>query len=127
MQTQKVRNTFIILIGLVFIFACTSKTIQPPAVPPSTDTISFSKDLLPVFTGSCATSAACHATGGHAPDLSAANAYSAIVPAYINTGNPSASEIYTVVKPGGIMGSYYPSGKDPNEILYWIQQGAKNN
>ncbi len=128
MQTSKINYVFLIILGLFFIAACTSKTIQPPAVPPApVDSISFSKEILPVFTTDCAKSG-CHATGAFSPDLTAANAYNNVVPALVDLANPASSIIYTEVKSGGSMSVYWQmSGKDPNLVLYWIQQGAKNN
>jgi hypothetical protein len=126
MQTSKVRNALFVMLGLFFLIACTSKTIQYPETPPvPVDTISFSQAVIPIFDAGCNSS--CHAAGGVAPDLSAAHAYNSLVPAFVNLASPSSSIIYTVVIPGGSMHVYFPSDKDPNTILGWIQQGAKNN
>ena len=133
MQTSKLTPVFFFIIGLFFLAACTSKTIQPPKTPTQpidttgkTDTIHFNADLLPIFTTSCAKNG-CHVTGGQNPDLTAAHAYNSIVPAFVNLANPAASIIYTEVIAGGGMHSYWPSGKDQSLILFWVQQGAKNN
>lgn len=126
MQKSKLRNIALVLLGMFFLAACTSKTIQAPAVPaPPATPVSFKTDVLPIFT-SCAISG-CHVSGSVSPDLTPANAYNSLVPAFVNTTTPANSTIYLEVKPGGGMNGFFPSDKDPNTILYWIQQGAKNN
>ena len=98
--------------------------------PAITTTVSFSKDLTPILTKSCATSG-CH-SGSVSPNLSEATAYNALLNGnFINTGTPPNSEVYlwltgkkSVTMPAG-------SANNPSNInalmLAWIQQGAKNN
>lgn len=93
---------------------------------PNAEEVSFSEDIIPIFTGSNCTS--CHDTGGQMPDLTPENAYSAInTTRYINTSTPEESVIYTRPHPDG-------SGSHPKYteaqaalILTWIKQGAANN
>ena len=94
-----------------------------------TRTVTFSNDIIPILNSSCNTSG-CHSAGGKAPDLSAANAYNSLTGGgYINTDNPSASELYLWMT--GKRGTPMPvSGinKDYNALLFaWIKQGAQNN
>jgi hypothetical protein len=94
-----------------------------------TRTVTFSKDIIPIFNNSCSLSG-CHASGGRTPDLSAGNAYNSLkLGNYFNTANPENSLIYlwmtgkkTTVMPVGGM------NKDYNALmLAWIKQGAHNN
>jgi len=94
-----------------------------------TRTVTFSKDILPIFNNSCALGG-CHAAGVRSPDLSATNAYNSLkVGNYYNVTNPENSVIYlwmtgkkTTVMPVGGM------NKDYNALmLAWIKQGAQNN
>ena len=94
-----------------------------------TRTVTFSNDIIPIFTKSCSLSG-CHVAGSKSPDLSAANAYNSLkVGNYFNTTNPEGSTIYlwltgkktTQMPPGGL-------NKDYNALmLAWIKQGANNN
>jgi len=125
MQNNKLKKLGLVLLGLVFLSACTSKTIVYPSA--STGPISFSKDVLTLFTNNCAQSG-CHVTGGIPPDLSAGNAYNSLISGgYVNTATPQQSLIYTVVISSGAMNSHLPNFSDQQVILNWIKQGAKNN
>ena len=91
--------------------------------------VTFSNDIIPMFSKSCALSG-CHTTGGKSPDLSAANAYNSLkVGNYFNTTNPSGSVIYLWMS--GKKSTPMPVGginKDYNALmLAWIKQGANNN
>jgi hypothetical protein len=91
--------------------------------------VTFSNDIIPIFSKSCALSG-CHVTGGKTPDLTTANAYNSLkIGNYTNTSNPVSSVIYlwltgkksTPMPVGGI-------NKDYNALmLAWIKQGANNN
>jgi hypothetical protein len=128
----------IIIIGLIlvtqmlfFLNSCTKDTtVLEDLTPAVTKTVSFSKDIQPILTKSCATSG-CH-SGTVAPNLSAATAYNALINgSFINMGKPENSEVYlwltgkkSVAMPAG-------SANNPSNInglmLAWIKQGAKNN
>ncbi|MFZ4769122.1 MAG: hypothetical protein ACOYLO_03000 [Ferruginibacter sp.] len=91
--------------------------------------VTFSNDIIPMFSKSCALSG-CHTSGGKSPDLSAANAYNSLkVGNYFNTTNPSGSVIYLWMS--GKKSTPMPVGginKDYNALmLAWIKQGANNN
>jgi len=123
----------IILIGTVISLLVTGcykdKTVIFESGPEITRTVTFSNDIIPLFTKNCALSG-CHVTGGHVPDLSTANAYNSLkIGNYVNTNDPANSVIYlwltgkksTQMPPGGL-------NKDINAlVLAWIKQGANNN
>ncbi len=105
--------------------------IPDPSIygPPDETEVTFSGEILPIFNTDCNTSG-CHGVGEVAPDLSAANAYNALINGgYIDISNPSQSELYQWVK--GNRSIPMPiSGTDPkitSAILSWITQGAQNN
>lgn len=91
--------------------------------------VSFSADIIPIFSKDCSTSG-CHSTGGQKPDLSSANAYNSLLNGgYINISYPEESELYLWMKglktvPMPISGSN--AGYTAN-VLAWIKQGAQNN
>jgi hypothetical protein len=95
-----------------------------------TTTMSFSSDITPIFTKSCALSG-CHASGGHAPDLTAANAYNSLTSgSYIKAYDPDNSVIILWLT--GKKSPVMPLGSGPNadinaKVYAWIKQGAKNN
>ena len=94
-----------------------------------TRTVTFTSDIIPIFNSSC-NGSGCHNSGGKSPDLTASNAYNALMSGnYINLGDPQNSELYQWIT--GKRGTPMPvSGiiKDFNaRILAWIKQGANNN
>lgn len=95
-----------------------------------TTAVSFSKDVVPLFAKSCALSG-CHVAGGHAPDLTEANAFQSLtVGGYIKPGDPDNSEIMLLLT--GKKSPSMPLGGSPNEqiiaeVYAWINQGAQNN
>ncbi|HPT13982.1 MAG TPA: hypothetical protein PK796_04260 [Bacteroidales bacterium] len=97
-----------------------------PVLPPvgTEDTISFAQDIIPIFTEKCVS---CHKPGAFAPDLSAANAFSALTSDnYVVAKKPDESILYTCLKAGGSMNQY--STVAETALIYrWIYAGAKNN
>jgi len=104
-------------------------TIQPSEV--ITDTVSFSKNLQPIFTSKCALSG-CHVSGGQVPDLETGVAFSSLKSANLyDTSSPKNSILYgrligTLTPAMPIGGSSNPDNVDAL-VLAWITQGAKNN
>jgi hypothetical protein len=99
---------------------------QDPSAPPQA--VSFSGDLVPIFTANCALSGCHDAVPGHRPSLTADKAYDAILSGgYVNTLVPANSIIYGEVKSGSMppTGALRPS--DIQKILDWIRNGAPNN
>lgn len=118
----------ILILGTAF-SGCYKDILNPgqdPSAPPQD--VSFSGDLQPIFTASCALSGCHDGVPGHKPSLTAANAYNAIIAGgYVNTVVPANSVIYGEVKSGSMppTGALKPS--DVQKILDWIRNGAKNN
>jgi len=98
---------------------------QDPTAPPQD--VSFSGDLQPIFTASCALSG-CHDGTGHNPSLTAATSYTAIIAGgFINTVVPANSILYDEVKSGNMPPTSALKPSDVQKILDWIRNGAKNN
>jgi len=97
---------------------------------PITDTVSFSKDLVPIFSKNCAISG-CHVTGGHAPNLMAENAYNSLMSKYVDIKTPENSILFErltgKLSPSMPMGSTNNPSNINSLVLAWIQQGVKNN
>ena len=96
-----------------------------------TSTVSLSKDILPVFTKSCALSS-CHASGNHQPDLTAANAYNSLIKGnFLNTATPASSTLYLWLTSKEAEPMPFGAANNPSNInalvLAWVTQGAKNN
>ena len=90
----------------------------------STSVVSYSNDLQQIFTANCIT---CH-NGSQLPNLTAGLSYISLLNTanLIDTINPSNSRLYQNINFGGSMASYAPIGF-ADEVLSWIQEGAKNN
>lgn len=97
--------------------------------PVVTGPVSFSADILPIFNSSCNMSG-CHNTGGTVPDLTPANAYTALTNGnYINTSSPASSELYLWMRgeKGLPMPLSGPNAEYNAMVLAWINQGALDN
>jgi hypothetical protein len=124
MQKSKLRNIVLAILGIVFLVACTSKTIVP--TPVSKAPVSFSNDVLPVFTSNCAISG-CHVAGNIAPDLTTSKAYNSLMTMnLVDTVHPNQSVLYMKISTG-TMNQYIKTPVNQQIILNWITQGAKNN
>ncbi len=122
---MKRHNLFLILILFsMFIGGCKYDYVLPEVVKPI-NTVSFATDVAPIFsTDNKCTS--CHKMGGTLkPDLSLANAFAQIVPAYVNTADPASSKIYINAYAGDHNGKV--TATQAAIILKWITDGAKNN
>ncbi|MDA3942041.1 MAG: hypothetical protein PF694_00715 [Bacteroidetes bacterium] len=128
-QIRLLKQSLVVVLLLLLASACTYDYIEIPQPDPvdPTDTISFQTAIVPIFTdGSNCT--ACHSTGATAPDLTASNAYSAIVPALVNTADPESSSIYQFAHPSSSTHTWKKlTLGEAALILAWIQQGANNN
>lgn len=95
-----------------------------------TQTLSFSSDIQPIFTASCALSG-CHAAGAKVPNLTKENAYKALIDgAYLKASDPDNSPLILWLT--GKKSPVMPLGAGPNQdinakVYAWIKQGAKNN
>ncbi|MEO8413236.1 MAG: hypothetical protein ABI472_06235 [Ginsengibacter sp.] len=123
---------FLLIMAFIITMTGCSKTTtviidNSPAV---TETVQFSKTIVPILTKSCAT-AGCH-SGSIVPNLTEANAYSSLVSGhYLDIATPAGSEVYLWLT--GKKSATMPLGSANNPsninalILAWIKQGAKNN
>ncbi len=130
------KNKIAILSGLIILLMFTisgcykTVTVVENAGASITTEMSYSKDIIPIFNKSCATSG-CHAPGAKAPDLSAANSYKSLtVGNYYKVGDPDNSLL--ILWLNGKKSPVMPIGAGPdskiNDPIYaWIKQGAKNN
>lgn len=113
----------ILVVFTLFNSACKYDFILPEEVPVIDNggkPISFATQITPIFAEKCTS---CH--DKQAPVLTAAAAYSQLVPAYVNTGSAAGSKIYTVPTSGTHYAKF--SATQAALILAWITEGAKNN
>jgi len=127
MKKRLLRLLFLSGTVLTLLTACEYDYIvptPPPPPPPANDTISFAEDIQPFFDAKCIS---CHG-GSTAPNLTAAQSYTALVPAHVIAGSPETSQLYTDCKPGGSMTAYATITTAELDHLYrWIYAGAKND
>ena len=109
--------------------SCYYDEMPPEAVIPIPETVSYSKDIQPLWDQSCVS---CHKTGATAPDLTAANSYSALLTnnKYVVPGSAATSKLHkSLVGDGAAI--MPPSGQwsDSKIALVdkWINDGALNN
>jgi hypothetical protein len=117
------------ILGGVGLQSCYKDIIAPGADPNGPpQQVSFSGDLLPILTKSCAL-AGCHdAAGSHHPSLVPDKAYNELMNGgYVNTIAPNTSAFYTLVKGGAMPPSGTVKQTDVQKILDWIRNGAPNN
>jgi len=132
MQTKTIALLSAIVVSLVIAISGCYKSTTIVVNPGSaiTTTVSFSNDILPIFSKNCALSG-CHVPGGKSPDLSAANAFTSLAQgSYIKANDPDNSVIMLWLT--GKKSPVMPLGNGPNqdinaEVYAWINQGAKNN
>jgi len=98
-----------------------------------TTTVSFSKEVVPIFTNYCLTGSNCHASGNSVNRnvvLDSANAYNTLIAkGLISVSNPASSLLYVEVA-GGEMPKPPAAALSTAQqtlILNWIKQGAQNN
>lgn len=105
------------------------KDVTVPGEKEITRDVSFSADIIPILNKSC-NNIGCHGAGGVPPNLTAGNAYSALISGgYTNTASPENSELYQWMK-GNRTIPMPPTGADPDYnalVLAWIKQGALDN
>jgi len=110
----------------VSVSSCYQDVILPPASttkPPQF--VSFSNDLIPIFSTNCALSG-CHVPGSQSPYLTPDLAYDQLVGGgYVNTVVPEKSILYIEIN--GDMSTHIPSADDRQKIYDWIRNGAPNN
>ncbi len=118
-----------VISGVIIITGCyNDKTLIPEAAAVNR-TVSYSQDIVPIFSKSCNMSG-CHNQGGQIPNLSVTVSYNSLLNGnYIDKSSPANSLLY--LKMSGKKGSPMPltgSNIEYNAlVLAWIQQGAKDN
>jgi len=120
---MKKYSIFLILIVFsLFIGGCKYDFILPEDVPQidTSKPISFSTQIAPIFAEKCNS---CH--NNQAPKLTADVAHAQLVPAYVNTGTPASSKIYTVPLSGTHYAKY--SATEAALVLAWLKEGALKN
>jgi len=132
MSKKKTIIGFVIVILFITMIAGCTKTDTVPIdnSPAVTKTVSFSKDIQPILTASCAKSG-CHA-GSVAPNLSSGGAYNALVNGnLVNITTPPNSVVYLWLTGKEAVSMPLGSSNNPSNInalmLAWVKQGAKNN
>jgi len=120
----------IVLLVIILVSCVKTTTVVKSAGASITETMSFSKDILPIFDKSCSMSG-CHGAGGKTPVLTAASAYSSLtIGKYFKANDPENSLL--ILWMNGKKSPVMPLGAAPDatntaKIYAWINQGAKNN
>ncbi len=117
-----------VIISLLISYGCEKEHIIPiktaTSGQPITGTISFSKDIVPIFNSKCT---ACHGNNGQVPNL-ATKAYDNLKTRYyINTAEPAKNKIYIKLNLSSSTHASKSSAEDQAKILFWIEKGAENN
>jgi hypothetical protein len=120
---------FLLLMALVS--SCQYDTLVKPIIPPPdpSDTISFTKDIEPIFENN-SNCTACHNTGGQFPDLTSGYAYSSIINmGLVSLSDPASSSIYWIPNLDNSSNHTWKKYTDVQAqyVLQWIKQGALNN
>jgi hypothetical protein len=133
MKKALIHMTVVGMLSIAIVTGCQKNVtviIKPQTVIITTP-VSFSKDMVPIFTANCAVSG-CHVSGGQIPNLTASSAYSSLTGGdFVNVSSPASSKLYEQLT--GVLNPKMPIGKPNNPsninalVLAWIQQGAKNN
>jgi hypothetical protein len=111
------------LLVTIFLTSCEYKDIEYET-PIIIDEMNFVTDIEPIFKLQSCTN--CH-SGATQPDLASGRAYNSLISnGFIDTLNPSESKIYIIPKAGGDHPATF-SIQQSQQILTWIEQGAKNN
>lgn len=119
------RHNIILILALLGLFfsGCKYDFVLPVESTPVDNggqPISFATQVAPILDSKCNT---CHKA--QAPLMTASNAFSQLVPAYVNTSSPASSQLYV----NASSGTHYAkvSSSQAAIILQWITEGAKNN
>ena len=109
--------------------SCYYDEMPPEAVIPIPETVSYSKDVQPLWDQDCIS---CHKPGLTPPDLTAANSYSALLTnnKYVIPGNAAGSKLHkSLVADGASIMPTEGKWSDSKIALVdkWINDGALNN
>ncbi len=117
----------ILLVALI-LSACSgnsssSDTTSSNATSSGTE-VSFSKDVLPIFTANCT---GCHASGNATEGIALDTYANVTAGRAIVTGNADSSRIVREIQSGRMPPGGKLSSADIQTIVDWINQGAKDN
>ncbi len=109
--------------------SCYYDEMPPEAVIVIPDTVSYSKDIQPLWNQDCVN---CHKAGATAPDLTAANSYLALTKnnKYVLPGNATSSSLHkSLMGDGAAIMPTAGKWSDSKIALVdkWINAGALNN
>lgn len=114
-----------LMLGLLLLHGCYYDNPPEPALV-NIEGVSFSTHIIPIFNKACNNSG-CH-DGTVKPDLTAANAYTALIGGgYIETTFPKNSILYQEINQNGMPPGNPLPGLDKALILKWIEDGAIQN
>lgn len=123
-------TTYIIIIFFFSLWSGCRKDYNTTQIPIDLSTpVSFSNDLIPIFTADCA-KASCHVAGTQTPDMEATVVYEQLMGlGYVDTTNAEGSILY--IRMNSISKPMPPSGKLTSDkiakVLAWIKQGGLDN
>ncbi len=120
-KTKVILATAILIIALAGFASCEKYTFTPPAVDPNYEW-KLSTDIQPIFNGICIT---CHG-GTQSPDLRTGKSYNSLTKGGFVKLPGETSGLYLQIT---TVSSHIPKTTDTEKlkILYWINQGPKNN
>jgi len=123
MQKRKFVYLSMVLLAVFCFSSCEYDVIEVKqiVIPPDQE-MSFSNDILPIFTSNCVD---CH-NGTTSPDLRSENAYNSLLSGdYLDTTDPENSDLYQKLQSGSH--GARASSEEKQWILEWIKRGAKDN
>jgi hypothetical protein len=126
---KKIFQYLMVLTVSMMATSCYYDEMPPEAVIPIPETVSYSKDVQPLWDQDCIS---CHKTGATVPDLSTANSYSALTinNKYVIPGNAVGSKLHkSLVGDGAAIMPTSGKWSDSKIELVdkWINAGALNN
>lgn len=136
MHYKLIFSTLALSFGMLLMISCEKSVIEyadKGTVKKEIDTtsggggttpISFSNEIVPIFTSNCIS---CHSSMN--PNLTAASAYASLTSTskYVNTAAPETSLLYTKLTAVGSSHEGKATAADAKKILTWIKEGALNN
>lgn len=117
------------VVSVLLLLGCYRDVVSPGADPNGPpQNVSFSGDLVPLFTKNCATSGCHDAIPTKKPALTADKAYTSLMNGgYVNALLPHQSGIYMIMKGGSMPPNGPLRSSETQKVLDWIRNGAPNN
>lgn len=119
-RTRQLLVAFVLIAAIKVFSSCESYTFTPPALDPN-QTWYLSTDIQPIFNSNCVS---CHG-GTKSPDLREGKSHAALTKGgYVNLPGET-SRLYLKMTDS----DHIPRSTDAEKqrVLFWINQGAKNN